>query len=332
MSDNHILLYHALFGGKIQDLATKFDVSTSKIHRILDKAKKEHSYYWKFNRNKELTEAYINEFGKEIFKDILSLEKIGLGEEFKVPLNKPKKVVAIADVHYPFNIPFTGFEKFLADYSPDVLIYLGDFIDVPYLSKYDKNNKLVLGNKLRQEYDDVMEIMDRQIKISKANEVYYVEGNHEFRVRKFLEEYPAGEGFIEIPIAMKLEDRGITWIELNDWIRLGNLFFTHGMYHNKYHARQHLDTHQRNIIYGHLHTHQVHSGYHPFDKSLPYVAKSIPCFCHLNPTYMKNRPNQWLNGLYQCEIETNGTFYDNILVVINGVIRIVGTGKRYTNE
>jgi predicted phosphodiesterase len=327
---NHVLLYHALFGGNIQSLADQFSLSTSQIHRILDKAKTDNLYNWKLNKNGELNKDYINIYGKELIKYISESSKI-CSEEHVIPLNKAKRLVAIADAHYPFNIPFTGFERFLGDYLPDVLIYLGDFIDVPYLSKYEKNNKLMLGNKLRQEYDEVMAIMDRHINISKASEIYYIEGNHEYRVRKFLEDYPAGEGFIEIPIAMKLKDRGIKWVELNDWVRIGNIFFTHGMYHNTYHARKHLDTHQRNIIYGHLHTNQVHSGYHPFDKDLPYVAKSIPCFCELNPAYMRNRPNQWLNGLYQCEIEESGLFWDNTIVIVNGEFRIIGTNKRYTN-
>lgn len=331
MSENHVLLYHMIFGGKIQDVADVLKKSTSQVHRILDKAKSEGLYDWKVNKKTELTRAYIREYGGDVMYDILAA-KAASSKEHNVSLNRPKKLLTIADAHYPFNIPFTCFERLLGDYQPDVLIYLGDFLDVPYLSKYEKDNKLVVGNKLRKEYDEVMAIMDRHIKLSKASEVYYVEGNHEARVPKFLESYPAGEGFIEIPIAMKLKERGITWVEMNDWVRLGNLFLTHGMYHNTYHARKHLETHQRNIVYGHLHTYQVHSGYHPFDKTLPYIAKSIPCFCNLNPAYMKNRPNQWLNGLYQCEIETDGTFYDNILTIVNGAIRIVGANKRYTND
>lgn len=330
MSDNHILLYHALFGGKIQDLVNRFSLSKSSVHRILDKAKTEGIYDWKLNRKTEMTEAYIKEFGKEILEDIFNLKEVAF-EEHNSSLNKAKKVMVLPDIHFPDNINLKAIEKFMIDYQPDVLIYLGDVLDLRYLSKFDKDNRLILGNKLRKEYNTIMVLMDKHIKLSKADEVYFIEGNHEFRVRKFLESYPAGVGFIEVPIAMKLEERGIKWVELNDWVRLGKLFFTHGVYYNVYHARKHVDTYQRNMIYGHTHAIQVHSGYHPFDKTLPHVAKSIGCLCTLNPAYMKNRPNQWINAFYICEIEMSGIFSDNIITLVDGSFRIPGMNKRYTD-
>jgi predicted phosphodiesterase len=333
MSNNHILLYHALFGGRIQDLVDKFGLSKSNIHRILDKAKKEDIYDWTLNKNKEFTKVYIDTYGENVLSDIINFKEVYAthSKEHNSSLNKPKKVMVLPDIHFPDNISLKAIEKFMADYQPDVLIYLGDVLDLRYLSKFDKDNRLILGNKLRKEYNAIMSLMDKHIKLSKADKIYFIEGNHEFRVRKFLESYPAGVGFIEIPIAMKLEERGIKWVEMNDWVRLGKLFFTHGVYYNVYHARKHVDTYQRNMIYGHTHAIQVHSGFHPFDKKLPHVAKSIGCLCDLNPDYMKNRPNQWVNAFYICEIETSGIFSDNIITIVNGEFRIPGMSKRYTN-
>lgn len=126
MSENHILLYHALFGGKIQDLVKRFGISKSNVHRILDKAKTDGIYDWKSNRKTEMTEAYIKEFGKEILEDISSLKEVDF-EEHNSPLNKAKKVMVLPDIHYPDNICLKAIENFMADYQPDVLIYLGMF-------------------------------------------------------------------------------------------------------------------------------------------------------------------------------------------------------------
>lgn len=327
--NNNVLLYHLLFGGKIKNLVNRFGVSKSAIHRILDEAKTSGLYDWSVNKEGQLTSKLIEEHGEDVINHILSLALAPEIVESKIKTYK--KVVALPDIHYPCNIPLGGIEKFLADYQPDILIYLGDVMELHYLSFFEKNNKLIIGDKLRKEYDEVMKLMDKHIRLSKASEVYYIEGNHEFRVRKFLESYPAGTGFIEIPIAMKLKERGITWIELNKWVRIGKLSYTHGIYYNMYHARKHVDTYHTNIMYGHVHARQLHSSYHPFDSDIPHVAEAIGCLCNLNPPYMKNRPNQWANSFNYTEIEESGLFFGNTVPMIRGDFRITGlTSRRYT--
>ena len=120
MSENQVLLYHMIFGGKIQTVADAMKMSTSHVHKILDKAKNKGLYDWKVNKKTELTKAYIKEYGKDVMQDILAA-KAASSKEYSVSLHRPKKIIAIADAHYPFNIPFTCFERFLGDYQPDVL-------------------------------------------------------------------------------------------------------------------------------------------------------------------------------------------------------------------
>lgn len=219
MTNNCTLLYHLLFGGRIKDLADKFKLSKSNVHRILDKAKVDELYDWSCNKDGNKYEELIETYGSDILKYIASLSVKG-PEILDTKLNKCKKVVTLPDIHYPYNISLTTIEKFLSDYKPDVLIYLGDLMELEYLSFFERDNKLIVGDKLKKEYDEIMRLMDKHIKLSGASEVYYVEGNHEYRVKRFLETYPAGTGFIEIPIAMRLKDRGITWVELNKWVLL----------------------------------------------------------------------------------------------------------------
>jgi predicted phosphodiesterase len=164
----------------------------------------------------------------DIIEQILSLHKETQTEPSMIVeshMTKPKKIVVLPDIHYPMHINLSAIEKFLVDYKPDVLIYLGDLMDLDYLSRFQKENKLIIGNNLRREYNEVIKLIEKHRSFSGAEEVYYIEGNHEYRVQKFLESYPAGTGFIEIPVAMGLKERGIKWVELNDWVRIGHLFF-----------------------------------------------------------------------------------------------------------
>ncbi len=325
---NHIILHHLLNGGRIEKLGKDLGVSKSVVHRVLDKYKKDGVYDWSINKEGGYYSELIELFGMDILKFITSLAKEGQ-KVVESEIKSYRKIVVLPDIHYPENISLTGIEKFLAEYQPNVLIYLGDVMELDYLSFFQKDNKTIVADKLRKEYDEVMKFMDRQIELSKATEVYYIEGNHEYRVKRTLEAHPEGTGFIEIPIGMKLKERGIKWEELNTFVKLGKLFFTHGLFWNVYHARQHLDKYQRNIVYGHTHAIQVHSGYHPYDKNLPHIAKSIGCLCTLNPTFLKKRPNQWINSFYIAEIEESGVFHDNIVTIVNDEFRIVGTAKRY---
>lgn len=328
-SSNFILLYHLLFGGRIKDLVDKFNISKSSVHRILDEARKEGIYDWSANKRGEISSDVIDKKGLEVIKCFLDLSE---DEAFPVVDTSTKtyrKLVALPDLHCRDNIILSSVEKFLGEYQPDIIVYVGDLLELRCLSFFDRENKLLIRDTLQSDYDFAVELMERHKKLSKCSEMYFIEGNHEYRVRRFLESFPQGSGFMEIPKYMRLKERGITWSDLNKFVRIGKLFFTHGLYYNVYHARKHLESYQRNIIYGHTHTIQVHSGIHPVDVALPHVAKSIGCLCDLNPLYMKNRPNQWINAFYMAEIEADGTFNDNIITLVNGNFRIPGMNKRY---
>jgi predicted phosphodiesterase len=245
-------------------------------------------------------------------------------------LDTYKKVVVLPDIHVPYNISLVCIEKFLADYRPDIIIWLGDTLDLDYMSKYTTENTLITGEKYKPECDTVAEMLSRHMTLSGASEGYYLEGNHEYRAVKYLEKNPAGMGTLEVPNMLKLSDKGIKWIPMNKLVPIGKISFTHGTYYSKFHADKHVLNYGRNIMYGHTHNIQTFSGIRPYDVQLPHVAKSIGCLCTINPTYMKNRPNAWINAFAIVEIEADGTYTDTVVHIVQNSFRIPGMQVRYS--
>jgi hypothetical protein len=97
-----------------------------------------------------------------------------------------------------------------------------------------------------------------------------------------------------------------------------NLVFIHGIYTNQYHARKTVEAFHISVIYGHTHTFQQHMLVSPIDHDQFYTGQSVGCLCNLNPTFMKNRPNAWVNGfVYGYTGEKDSFQYVPVVIVHN---------------
>jgi hypothetical protein len=73
----------------------------------------------------------------------------------------------------------------------------------------------------------------------------------------------------------------------------------------------------RNVVYGHGHTFQCYTSTTPIDKE-SHMAMQIPCACNMNPSYMRNQPSSWLNGLAVFFIDDKGNFNLYPIIATNG--------------
>jgi hypothetical protein len=91
--------------------------------------------------------------------------------------------------------------KFIADRRPDVIIHAGDHWDMPSLSRYDEGK---IGMEGRRYEDDIesgneaIGIIDEAIEsIEGYNpECYFLMGNHEERILRFVADNPKLEGYM----------------------------------------------------------------------------------------------------------------------------------------
>lgn len=91
--------------------------------------------------------------------------------------------------------------QLILDLKPDVVVNLGDLWDMPSMSSYEKGTKSFQGRTFRQDLNAGLEFDERLwAPVRKAKkrrpEAAFLEGNHEFRLKKALDLQPELEGVI----------------------------------------------------------------------------------------------------------------------------------------
>ncbi len=80
-----------------------------------------------------------------------------------------------------------------------------------------------------------------------------LEGNHEYRVTRYINAHPELEGLIEVDKVLNLTERRIDWVQSwskGELFNLGNCSFHHGLFCNDHHAKKMVTRFGRNILYG----------------------------------------------------------------------------------
>jgi|GEM_PF-6880564 len=213
------------------------------------------------------------------------------------------------------------------------VIIAGDFLDCVHLmGKKTDLKKIAASNPILESViipesekefqwgndrlDELQELTDH---------IYFLEGNHDWRYRNFADNY-APAAYVhnfDLSIQLRLKEREIVFIGYNDWLDIGNLSITHGMFHGTTHNKKHYEACRKNVIYGHVHHHNCTSF---FSRGDAKKAWSLPCACKLNPDYRKNTDSNWTNGYASIMMKPNGNFnlhiheiFDNELYLPNGI-------------
>jgi hypothetical protein len=206
-------------------------------------------------------------------------------------------------------------EQYMRDHRWDGLINLGDFLDFRELSSFDRDNaRLSKVGAIQNTYDAGNAILDRHVKLIREGNargrIVLIEGNHEFRVQRHLDEHPEAEGMVEVPVGLKLKERRIEWVPFwskGELFKLGNAYFGHGTHTGVHHAKKHADVMGTNFFYGHTHDIQSHSRENRGnDKTLE--AASLGCLCRYDQSYMRGRPSRWQQGFGVMHMLPDGYF------------------------
>jgi len=212
------------------------------------------------------------------------------------------------------------------------LIINGDFLDAPFLmprnSEYKKHIKRADGiedyflPKAEEELAWGNRILDRLQKV--YSEIIYVEGNHDWRYRDFINVAPPAYAHnFDYRLQLSLDKRGINYVNYNDWLDIGEEWtITHGMYHGASCLKRHYEAaRSRNVIFSHVHT----------DARMAFTGRgdtvhsySLPAFCNLNPHYIKNRENNWDMGFSTLQVRADGKCHYNSFVIRDNKLVLPG--------
>ena len=257
-----------------------------------------------------------------------------------------KTFVALFDIHIGrevvYNISKSTFEErpthdlkfikkvfnFISDFKPNYVILGGDQLDFSSISRFNKGSAIDQINEvLTRDYDD----LDRYI-ISPLNQlnsnIIWLQGNHDDRIVDFLKKHPVFTGLIEpwsylvnLPAIATMKNRG-------ELFNLGKLWFMHGdnlscsgdIAKNAHH-------YQRNIRFGHFHTHRAYTIHNPTDSKDVKTCIAVPALCKRAPGYGNKKPNQWLQGFNYGYVSKRGNFQDYVVIDTPEGIRV--EGKNY---
>jgi hypothetical protein len=205
-------------------------------------------------------------------------------------------------------------EKYMAAHRWDGYLNLGDFLDFNELSSYVKGRPGAVREDVADTFEAGRVILRRHARIIHTRNVLarmvLFQGNHDYRAVSYAEEHPGLRGQLDVPKNLGLAELGIEWIE--SWekgklFKLGNAYFLHGNYINKYHAAKMVDQYGVCVYYGH--THDVMS----FPKmtkgnGLTLEAGSLGCLCRYDQSYMMGKPSNWQQAVTTFYLRPGGNY------------------------
>jgi predicted phosphodiesterase len=239
-----------------------------------------------------------------------------------------KSVAFLPDVHLTGEGRLTKAWKvaklFVNDYKPSVVILGGDFMEMESLSGWLENQKRQLEDR---RYAKELTVANRELdELQNSNpgaKYWFMEGNHEGWVERYLDKNPSMEGHVGLQKDLRLAERKMEFVKENGLLQIGKLYFLHGWYHNMYHAKRHLQELGDNCMYGHVHKPQL------FTQELrarrrTHGAWSVGCLCDLNPRWLRNKPNSWQHGFGLVEFRPDGMFQPHLINIIDGKMTFAG--------
>jgi UDP-2,3-diacylglucosamine pyrophosphatase LpxH len=228
------------------------------------------------------------------------------------------RVFFISDLHVPYHDE-RAVEIALnecAKYGPTILVIGGDGIDLQCVSQHDREP----GHRRLSEELETMRAFLKTLREGVGNiPIYYIEGNHEYRLPRFIMKHAAefaGISEITVPNLLHLPLFGIEYMDKYHPLKLGDLNLAHG---DEWRtgaeniARVIYNKAQDNVLFGNFHRTQEH-----IHRSLNQKIKgawSVGCLCDLFPRWFVN--NGWNHGF--AEIDLDGDFfYIRNRTIING--------------
>lgn len=253
-----------------------------------------------------------------------------------------QRVAVISDLHGEFvdEKAYKVTLSFLRDYQPSVLVINGDLVDFYPISNWDKNPARK-GNV--QEECDKANGMLRQMRkvVGKDCKMYYIEGNHENRLQRYLWKNPELESVrsLSLPEMMSLKGPKVEFIktDMDYWkstdgsLEIGDIHVTHGdnrlngastSKYSGYSAKNTMMNMQRSILMGHVH--RLGLVYHR-SKAGTLVGLEGGCLCQVPPTA------NWQQGFVTFDVLGDKRTVNHRLHHINDGV-LYADGKRYEGK
>jgi hypothetical protein len=259
-----------------------------------------------------------------------------MSKHFKQP--KRKTVVMANDFQVPFHDPkaLALFKLFLRREKPHWLILNGDFQDFWEISNFDLTPRT--GKSFLEEIEIGRKILKSFRQILPKAQITWIEGNHEFRLRRYLIQNAKelyGLPGMSVPELFGLKELRIDYVACpasaskftDNFIRVGNLYVGHWdtvAKHGGYAAKQLVGDKGVSLLQGHTHRFGVHARTLVNGEVLMGIENY--CMCQREASYVSH-PN-WQLGFSVVDLEPRSGRFQWHPVSL-GEYGFVWNGKQY---
>jgi len=256
--------------------------------------------------------------------------------------------VAFGDLHYGHNKlitpegrlvttpvheikAFNAMVDFIRDYKPEKILLMGDMFDMRPVSRHELHlPKKQEGQRLKEMYErGDSEFVQGIEDFRDTAELHWFDGNHEAWAYQLADKVPGLDGMIDPYNYLELKHRGFKFHRQGDIYKIDKLAFAHGDT-----LGTSLQTAAKNAVmrYGssirvwHWHTWQAYTR-EVLETKAYQTGVCVPCLCNRAPSYTFTPLNSWVHGFNYGEVEANGTFQDQTVIIWKN--RFSVNGKHY---
>lgn len=216
--------------------------------------------------------------------------------------------------------------------DPTQVVLLGDHMDTSGVwSSYVPRTADEKAYRYHRDVAATNALLDELQARAPRAEVWYLEGNHEARVRTWavermpLDDVDAFCADVAPEAKLRLRDRGIHYVRRDqtyqgiaakNTIRLGRCYFTHGISSTTHAAAAHLATFADNVVYGHTHRADYAARVRVDGETI--IATSPGCLAQRLPSYQHTKPDGWVHGYAFQEVAKSGRFQHVNVAITRG--------------
>ena len=212
--------------------------------------------------------------------------------------------------------------RFLEDWQPHAVILGGDQLNCGPISHWNHGKpRLVEGFRLKGELDLLDELVLSPL--HKTPTKYWHTGNHEVWLNDFLDQNPSVEGLIEPEEYLRLVKRGWSIFSEGEVSSIGKLHFVHGDValrngRSARPAKKLVEAYNRSVRAGHLHTYDAYTQSTAIDRQDYHTGIIVPALASISPAYIKNNPNNFMQGFCFGTVFPDGWFSDYVAIINKG--------------
>ena len=215
--------------------------------------------------------------------------------------------LVIPDPHVKMGVSNNRFiwaAKFANEVKPDVIICLGDWVNMDSLSHFDRGKKAFEGRRYNREIEHAEEALyyfNKYFKVKKCIKIM-LEGNHEYRITKFVEDNPELDGKLSVG-DIPFEEYGWEVHEYERIIEIDGILYCHNIasgvmgkpISGDYVASNLLKKNFQSATVGHSHLfdyaiRSMHNG-------RKIMGLNAGCYLHHKESFAKGTQRLWWSGL-----------------------------------